>query len=358
MDAVWAALDLEFAETSQGLPDPPWTGKAVVPRRGIVRLSLTPSFGSGTLGEVLDGLERVRQYANVDYPPVASKLSKVAEPLRNLYSMVGLEKLKSSVFNLVLFYAQDLHLLSQGGRVQGYLHTVLEGPPGTGKTEVARILGAAVTSLGILGNGRFRKVTRADLVGGYLGQTALKTREAVESCLGGVMFIDEAYSLGNPEKKDSFAKECVDTLCECLSERRHELMVIVAGYEKELQEGFFGMNPGLASRFSWRFRTSNFSPAELHLIFKQKCAAAGWTPPPQLTAEWFGAEARVFPGAGRDVENLLTKACVLHARTLFLGISERGVLSMEDLNDGYIELAASRKSPDEANATPPAGMYS
>ena len=105
---------------------------------------------------------------------------------------------------------------------------------------------------------KFKKVTRSDLIAGYLGQTALKTQEVIKECLGGVLFIDEAYALGNEQKKDSFAKECIDTLCEGLSDHKENLMVIIAGYEKELQSCFFDYNQGLESRFSWRlhqFRT-------------------------------------------------------------------------------------------------------
>ena len=305
---------------------------------------------------MLECIAGMGEYANVEYPPALARLRQVEAPLRRLEAMVGLDDLKESVLSQVLFYAQDLHLMAPDGGVIGYLHTVLEGPPGTGKTEVARVLGDIVASLGILGTGNVRKVTRSDLIGGYLGQTALKTKEAVESCVGGVMFIDEAYALGNPEKRDSFAKECVDTLCECLSDRRHELMVIVAGYEKELDEGFFGMNPGLASRFSWRFRTTAFSPAEMHAIFTQKCQKAGWTPPPGLCGAWFDSDGRTFPGAGRDIENLLSKACVQHARSLFLGASKRGVLSMADLECAYKGLADSRKLVS-ATTRPPVGMY-
>mgnify|MGYP003349594333 CR=1 FL=1 len=116
------------------------------------------------------------------------------------------------------------------------MHTVIYGPPGSGKTEVAKIIGRIFSNLGILNKKIFKKVSRNDLVAGYLGQTAIKTKDMIKASLGGVLFIDEAYSLGNSEKRDSFAKECVDTLCEALSEHKHNWMVIIAGYEKDLKE--------------------------------------------------------------------------------------------------------------------------
>ena len=88
----------------------------------------------------------------------------------------------------------------------------------------------------------------------------------IKECIGGVLFIDEAYALGNPEKRDSFAKECLDTLCESLTEHKDDLMVIIAGYEEQLDECFFAFNQGLNSRFTWRFHTDKYSPYELKEI--------------------------------------------------------------------------------------------
>ena len=92
-------------------------------------------------------------------------------------------------------------------------------------------------NINILKSNKFKKVTRADLIAGYLGQTALKTKNVIEESLDGVLFIDEAYALGNPEKRDSFSKECIDTLCEALTDHKSRLMVIIAGYEDELEKG-------------------------------------------------------------------------------------------------------------------------
>ena len=169
-----------------------------------------------------------------------------------------------------------------------YLHTVIYGPPGTGKTEVAKIMGKIYSKLGILKKGVFRKATRSDFVAGYLGQTAIKTKELIDDCLGGVLFIDEAYALGNNEGKDSFAKEAIDTLCESLSNHKNDIMVIIAGYEKELNECFFSFNQGLESRFPWRFKTEDYKADELKLIFKKQVIDNNWTIDDEtLTDNWF-----------------------------------------------------------------------
>jgi SpoVK/Ycf46/Vps4 family AAA+-type ATPase len=159
---------------------------------------------------------------------------------------------------------------------QDFLHTVISGPPGTGKTEIAKLMGKIYSKLGILSKGTFKKVTRSDLIAGYLGQTAIKTREVVQESLGGVLFIDEAYSLGNTEKRDSFSKECIDTLCEALSDHKDNWMVIIAGYEEELNDCFFNYNRGLDSRFTWRFHTDEYGAEELYLIFLKKVNDIGW----------------------------------------------------------------------------------
>ena len=173
--------------------------------------------------------------------------------------------------------------------------------------------------MGILKKGTFKKVTRSDLIGGYLGQTAMKTKDVINASLGGVLFIDEAYALGNAEKRDSFSKECIDTLCEALSSHKSELMVIIAGYDEELQNCFFSYNQGLASRFIWKFKIDKYSPEELSLIMKKKIKDCGWTTENDkiLNAIWFEASIKWFPNFGRDIENLLTKIKICHSRRIF-----------------------------------------
>ena len=111
------------------------------------------------------------------------------------------------------------------------LHCVIEGPPGVGKTEVAKILGQIYRKMGILTSDKFKSVKRSHLIGGYLGQTAIKTQKVLDECNGGVLFIDEAYSLGNSEGKDSYSKECIDTLTAHLSENKQNFICIIAGYK-------------------------------------------------------------------------------------------------------------------------------
>ena len=219
-----------------------------------------------------------------------------------------------------------------------FMHTVLYGPPGTGKTEVAKILGNIFSHLGILKSHTFKKVTRSDLIAGYLGQTAIKTREVINSAIGGVLFIDEAYALGNTEKRDSFSKECIDTLCEALSDHKHELMVIIAGYDKELNECFFNYNEGLNSRFTWRYKIDNYNSVDLRKIFEKTVRDNNWTfvEPTSTKDAWFKEHYDYFKYFGRDIEVFFTKTKIAHSRRIFCRPeNEKRVLTMKDLETGF-----------------------
>ena len=252
-----------------------------------------------------------------------------------LNNMIGLKELKSNIVQQILYYLQNLHNFDQDQR--DFMHTVLSGPPGTGKTEVAKIIGNIFSKMGILKENKFKKVTRADFVAGYLGQTALKTKHLIEDSLDGVLFIDEAYALGNQEKRDSFAKEALDTLCEALSNYKDRLMVIIAGYEDELNKCFFSYNAGLDSRFIWRYKTNEYSADELMNIFNKKLLEIGWTLniKEDKLLDWFNLNKYKFSNAGRSMETLLTKTKIAHSVRIFgLSAKFRKSLTLEDLDAG------------------------
>ena len=235
----------------------------------------------------------------------------------------------------ILYFIQDLHKTGNK-KSNDFMHTVIYGPPGTGKTEVAKIMGKIFSKMGVLSRNVFKKATRADLIAGYLGQTALKTKDLVKDCLGGVLFIDEAYALGNNEKRDSFAKECIDTLCEALSDHKDNLMVIIAGYEDELKTCFFDYNQGLDSRFTWRFKTTDYNADELKLIFEKKVKDAQWDFKKNIPTSWFNEKKEYFKFFGRDMETLFAKTKIAHGRRIFCkDKSDRKKLSLKDLEKGY-----------------------
>lgn len=242
-------------------------------------------------------------------------IQKIKPELIELNSFIGVDKLKQNVLNQLLYFLQDLHITSKGG---DYKHTVIYGPPGTGKTEIARILGKMYSKIGVLQNNKFVKVTRQDLIAGYLGQTAIKTAKVIEEARGGVLFIDEAYSLASSEKEDSFSKECLDTLCESLSNYKNDLMVIIAGYEHELNNTFFRVNKGLDSRFIWRFSMDPYNPEELMEIYKKIVRLNEWSlKDDALSLEWFKKNSKCFVNYGRDMEQLFTYTKICHSRRIY-----------------------------------------
>jgi len=272
----------------------------------------------------------------IEYNINMDGLHKINSSLTDLNNMIGMKELKENVVDQILYFIQDLHKNCDGD----FMHTVIYGPPGTGKTEMAKIIGQIFSKLGILKKGTFRKVTRSDLIAGYLGQTAIKTRDVINDCLGGVLFIDEAYALGNPEKKDSFSKECIDTLCEALSNYKEDLMVIIAGYESELKECFFNYNQGLDSRFTWRFKTDEYKGEELYNIFLKKVTDAKWSidteSDSKIAAAWFEKNLDYFKFFGRDIETLLAKTKIVHGRRVFCKpVEEKRKITVKDLEKGF-----------------------
>jgi hypothetical protein len=197
--------------------------------------------------------------------------------------------------------------------------------------------------MNFLSKGIFKKVTRSDLVAGYLGQTAIKTKEVIKECLGGILFIDEAYSLGNSEKRDTFSKECIDTLCEALSDYKDNLMVIIAGYENELEECFFNHNQGLNSRFTWRLKTDDYTAEDLYNIFIKKVNDIGWCidndyrTMQNINTKWFEKNKDYFKFYGRDIETFLAKTKIAHSRRVFCKkINEKKKITLEDMEQGLI----------------------
>jgi ATP-dependent 26S proteasome regulatory subunit len=274
---------------------------------------------------------------NIEYNINMDALHKIKQPLTELNNMIGMKNLKENIVDQIIFYIQNLHTLNSDAKGNDFMHTVIYGPPGTGKTEIAKIIGSIFSKIGVLNKGTFKKVTRSDLIAGYLGQTALKTKDVIKECLGGVLFIDEAYALGNEEKRDSFSKECIDTLCEALSDHKDNLMVIIAGYETDLNSCFFGYNQGLKSRFTWRFKTDEYSAEDLYNIFLKKINDSGWnlSEKSEIDVNWFKKNKQEFKFYGRDIETLFTKTKIAHSRRVFcLEPSVKKYLTIKDLDKG------------------------
>ncbi len=285
----------------------------------------------------------------VEYNIDLKALNNIKHELMQINSMIGMHKIKTDLLNQLIYFIQDLHL----GNAKGdFKHTVIYGPPGTGKTEVAKLIGEMYSKLGILKRNIFKKVCRNDLIAGYLGQTAIKTRKIIDECIGGVLFIDEAYSLACEDHNDSFAKECIDILCEALSDHKDDLMVIVAGYKDEMEATFFKVNKGLKSRFIWQFETDKYDANDLSRIFVKKITDQGWTIDlSELTASlssWFESKKKDFIYYGRDMESLLTYVKIAHGRRVYGKQPDtRKRITKQDLDSGYNRFTQNRINQED-----------
>lgn len=284
-------------------------------------------------------------------------MNDLVPPLIKLNNLVGMSSVKDNVINHLLFFLQGLHenmkcndcrecsldLECNNIIPKDMMHTVITGPPGVGKTELGKILGELYCAMGILENGKVNIARRSDLIGKYLGHTAAKTQSFIDSCHGGVMFIDEAYSLGNPEGKDSFSKECLDTINQNLTENRNFLCVI-AGYEKELETCFFSYNKGLKRRFSYRYNINKYESKELADIFLLKIKQSDWSFDETKIADlynFFKKNLKYFPHFGGDVETLLLNCKISHSKRIIFKETEiKKRLTIDDVKtafDTYLE---------------------
>lgn len=191
------------------------------------------------------------------------------DPMDQLNALIGLKTIKHDVRELTDF-AKVQKMRKDAGlkSVPVSLHLVFSGNPGTGKTTVARILGKLYAKIGVLSKGQLVEVDRSGLVAGYVGQTAIKTQEKIKEAMGGVLFIDEAYSLS--KKDDTFGEEAIDTILKAMEDNRDDLAVIVAGYTEPMEK-FINSNPGLKSRFNKYIEFPDYTVEELEAIFAQNC---------------------------------------------------------------------------------------
>ncbi len=299
----------------------------------------------------------------------------LVEPLTKLKNMVGMKNVKESMVNQIIFFLQHFNQKERCNECMDcicgqpctknlnndMLHTVITGPPGVGKTELGKILGQVYKAMGVLSSGHMNIATRSDLVGKYLGHTADKTQKFIDSCKGGVMFIDEAYALGHPEGRDSFSKECIDTLNQNMSERR-DFLVIIAGYADALDKSFFSMNEGLKRRFTFRYDITGYTAHELLEIFLLKVKNDGWKIEFELhdsdiptereakensrlkVVKFFESNMKYFPHYGGDIESFLLNCKVTHGRrVVFLDQIHKKVLTVGDIEEGLEKFIEHRK---------------
>lgn len=266
------------------------------------------------LQEQTAGGEKPKE-AEAEKPDAEEKKPDFDELMAQLDSLVGLDDVKKDIKNLMNLVKVRRLRKENGLPIPPMsLHMVFMGNPGTGKTTVARIISGLYAAIGVLEKGQLIEVDRSGLVAGYVGQTALKTQEVIKSALGGVLFIDEAYSLASGGEND-FGREAIETILKAMEDHRDELIVVVAGYDGPMEK-FINSNPGLQSRFNKYFYFPDYNGEQLLYIFKGQCKKNGYTLTEEAEAEAKAMFEELYEnrgenfGNGRDVRNVFEDTVV------------------------------------------------
>lgn len=312
---------------------------------------------------------------NVKYSIDLPKLKKIVPHLEELNNMIGMDDIKKSLTNQLMYFLQ-------GFEFKHMLHTIIEGPPGVGKTCLGKLLGQIYLELGCIngdisnnqdfddddgpmnikklftnilhpnGNNtqpkkfKFKIAKRSDLVGQYVGHTAVKTQKIINESFGGVLFIDEAYSLGGD---DVFSKECINTINQNLSENGDKFICIIAGYADALENSFFSQNSGLHRRFPFRYKIDKYNGEELAKILMNKLVGEKYTIETtnfNLT-KFIEDNHKSFPNFGGDIETYFFQIKIMHSTRVFgKPIKLRNIFIKDDFTNALKEMKKHEKKDE------------
>lgn len=303
-------------------------------KNGQINIVLNNEKKTVKITKVSKSLEKQQEIIHSKHEP----LKRIEEEMSALVGMEEMKKVIKEIYAWIYINkVREEHGLLTGGQV---LHMLFKGNPGTGKTTVARLIGKLLKEMNALSKGHLIEVERADLVGEYIGHTAQKTRDLIKKAIGGILFVDEAYSLARGGEKD-FGKEAIDTLVKNMEDRQNEFILILAGYAKEMDQ-FLSLNPGLRSRFPLVIEFPDYTVEQLMEIAQKMVKErqyvfskeAEWKLREQLQAIKYNRSPHVFSN-GRFIRNVIEKSVRTQAMRLLLNESydkkELETIRSEDL---------------------------
>jgi SpoVK/Ycf46/Vps4 family AAA+-type ATPase len=286
--------------------------------------------------------QKIYKYNNECYTINLEKIYKIKKPLIKLKKMVGLTEIKNQIIDLLLYYLTNYTLNCN------MLHMTLMGPPGCGKTKLAKIISEILNKMEILDSNKIIYAKSTDLIGSYVGHTGPKTQKVIDSALGGVLFIDEAYGIGvSKGQEHNFGAECINVLNQNLSDNKNKFICIIAGYEEQLEDLLFSINPGLKRRFPFRFIINGYSHQELLKIFIQKIYKLKWKIDDSIDLEaFFKDNYKEFKYFGGDIDTLIQNIKYANSRRVICNINN-DFFTIEDINNGLEKLKSSRKNTSQ-----------
>jgi SpoVK/Ycf46/Vps4 family AAA+-type ATPase len=324
-----------------------------------------------TLDDLIELAEKYSPYK--EYCFNLEKLHNLLPSLKKLKNIIGMKTVKDSIVGQLIFFLNEFD-----NDNMDMMHTIIQGPPGVGKTLLGKIIGELYYYMGIIKpkpkitvkkkiiskedlddeiedymniiRSRrksiseveikekdpyiFKIVKRSELIGRYLGETTIKCQKVLDEVEGGVLFIDEAYSLGNEEGRDSFAKECIDCINQNLSEKKDSLLCIIAGYKDALDSCFFSYNEGLRRRFPFVYTIEKYTPDELCEIFKKMVNDMGWNAE-EVPVKFFEDNYKLFTNMGGDIETLFFMTKIEHGKRVLFKPEDKKKINLQDLENAF-----------------------
>jgi ATPase family associated with various cellular activities (AAA) len=326
----------------------------VIPKRKRLQI-LTPPLVPDTWSRLLDLTRRASQLPTDQQYKDCGLLPRLLPALEQLDTLIGLEDIKQALTDHVLFYCQQKCL-----KKPKMCHLVITGPSGCGKTTLAHAIAHLFNRMGLLETDKVVVGTQQNMIGSYVGHTAKMTQEVIDRAMGGCLLIDEAYSLGSSrDVEDSYARNCVDTLNQNLTEHGEEFQCIIVGYKAHLEQYFFAMNPGLKRRFQWTFEVPPCDARHLsQILLKMLQDEELLVEDHVIQPAWFQDKLIHFPHGGGSVENLVSKMKIAHSRRVFGGIDAiKGTITAVDRDQGFQSYVKYEKSQQKSTDGPPEHMY-